>query len=190
MITFTVTVQVAPAAIVPPLSCTPRLPAASAVPPELCKVAPVQVVVADSGLASVIAPGEVGNTSVNAVGESVMGKVALVLVSVMVKVLVSPTVMVAGLKALVISGMVYTFRSAVLLTGPAPRVWAVFTPLVVLGLAPPTLLVTVTVSVQLSAAGSVKPVKLKAVAPALKVLALAPTQVPPAGPALDRKSVV
>jgi hypothetical protein len=58
----------------------------------------------------------------------------------------------------------------------------VVTPEVVLGLVPVVVLVTLKVTVQLPLAGMVIPVKLRAVAPALKVDGAVPTQVPPTVP--------
>src|SRR5258708_6917471 len=71
---------------------------------------------------------------------------------------------------------------AVLLADPADGVCVVVTPDVVLGFAPAVLLVTLKVTVQLLLAGIVMPVKLRAVAPALKEDGVVPTQVPPTAP--------
>lgn len=56
----------------------------------------------------------------------------------------------------------------------------VVTPLVAFGWTPTTLLVTASVTVQLPLAGIVKPLRLNAVCPSVRLLPLAPTQVPPA----------
>src|SRR5258708_30918677 len=71
---------------------------------------------------------------------------------------------------------------AVLLAEPADGVGVVVTADVVLGCAPIVLLVTLKVTVQLLLAGIVMPVKLRAVAPALKEDGVVPTQVPPTAP--------
>jgi hypothetical protein len=131
-----------------------------------------------------ICPGETGKTSVNAGVARLIAALGLVFVSVMVKVLAAPAEIVLGLNALAMLGEMATLNVAVLLTGPAPWVCEVVTPLLVLGLLPATELVTVTVTVQLVPAGRLNPLKLSAVALALNVLALAPVQVPPAAPAL------
>src|ERR1017187_5003678 len=75
-----------------------------------------------------------------------------------------------------------TVRAAVLLAVPAVGVCVVVTPDVVLGLPPTVLLVTLNVTVQLLLAGIVIPVKLSAVAPALKEEGVVPAQVPPTAP--------
>jgi hypothetical protein len=79
-------------------------------------------------------------------------------------------------------GVAVTARSAVLLTVPAVGVCVVFTPEVVLGSEPAVELVTLNVTVQLALAGIVIPLKLSAVAPALKEEGVVPTQVPPTAP--------
>src|SRR5258708_26656910 len=71
---------------------------------------------------------------------------------------------------------------AVLLAEPADGVCVVVTPDVVLGFAPAVLLVTLKVTVQLLLAGIVMPVKLSAVAPALKDDGVVPVQVAPTAP--------
>src|SRR5260370_20728230 len=75
-----------------------------------------------------------------------------------------------------------TVRVAVLLADPADGVCAVVTPDVVLGFPPTALLVTLKVTVQLLLAGIVMPLKLRAVAPALKADEVLPLQVPPPTP--------
>ena len=75
-----------------------------------------------------------------------------------------------------------TSSVALLLAAPAVGVCVVFTPEVVLGSEPAVVLVTLNVTVQLPLAGMVIPVKLNAVAPALKVAGVVPTQVPPTAP--------
>jgi hypothetical protein len=84
--------------------------------------------------------------------------------------------------AIVGVGNAVTVRSAVLLTAPAVGVCVVFTPEVVFGLDPAVVLVTLNVTVQLELAGMVIPLKLSAVAPAVNVLGVVPTQVPPTDP--------
>jgi hypothetical protein len=79
-------------------------------------------------------------------------------------------------------GATVTVRSAVLLTAPAVGVCVVFTPEVVLGREPAVELVTLNVTVQLPLAGMVIPLKLSAVAPALKEDGVVPEQVPPTDP--------
>src|SRR5450631_3737947 len=75
-----------------------------------------------------------------------------------------------------------TVKLAVLLTVPAVGVCVVVTPDVAFGLTATLLLVTANVTVQLPPAGIVIPVKLSAVAPALNVPGVVPTQVPPTAP--------
>src|ERR1035438_3678899 len=77
--------------------------------------------------------------------------------------------------------MLVTVRVAVLLAVPAVGVCVVVTPDVVLLLPPTVLLVTLNVTVQLPD-GIVIPVKLRAVAPALKEEGVVPAQVPPTAP--------
>src|SRR5258708_38723531 len=73
-------------------------------------------------------------------------------------------------------------KTAVLLGDRAEGVCVVVTPDVVLGFPPTVLLVTLKVTVQLLLAGIVMPVKLRAVAPALKEDGVVPVQVPPTAP--------
>ena len=76
----------------------------------------------------------------------------------------------------------FTVRLAVLLAAPAVGVCVVVTPDVVFGFTPLFVLVTLNVTVQLLDSGMVMPLKLRAVAPALKVLGVVPAQVPPTAP--------
>ena len=69
-----------------------------------------------------------------------------------------------------------------LLPVPAVGVCVVVTPEVVLGLAPSVVLVTLKVTVQLLLPGMVMPLKLRAVALALKLDGVVPAQVPPTAP--------
>src|SRR5450432_3111378 len=85
-----------------------------------------------------------------------------------------PVTLISGAATLV------TVRLAVLLAAPAAGTWVVVTPLVVLGLVPTVLLVTNTVTVQLPLAGTVIPLKARAVAALVKLLVPAPRHVPPA----------
>jgi hypothetical protein len=78
--------------------------------------------------------------------------------------LVPPTAMVDVTNAFAIVGAAYTVRLAVFDTAPVAA-WALATPLAVLGRTPGVLDVTVTLMVQVPAAGIVNPVKLKAVWP-------------------------
>src|SRR5215472_5005329 len=75
-----------------------------------------------------------------------------------------------------------TSSVAVLLAVPAVGVCIVLTPEVVLGSDPTVVLVTLNVTVQLELAGIVIPLKLSAVAPAVNVLGVVPTHVPPTAP--------
>jgi hypothetical protein len=75
-----------------------------------------------------------------------------------------------------------TLSVAVLLAVPAVGVCVVVTPEVLLGSEPGVELVTLNVTVQLELAGMVIPLKLSAVAPAVNVLGVVPTQVPPTAP--------
>src|SRR5216684_595793 len=79
-------------------------------------------------------------------------------------------------------GAANTVSVAVLLCAPAVGVCVVVTPEVWLLLPPGVLLMTLKVTVQLLLAGIAIPVKLRAVAPALRVLGVVPTQVPPTAP--------
>lgn len=105
--------------------------------------------------------------------------VALVLDSVKVIVDVSPDGMDVGLNALAIVGLARTVRSTDEETGPG-RVCVVSTPLVTLGFTPTVVEVTVTVTVQVLSEGMVIPEKFRSVSPIVKLLELAPVQVPPA----------
>ncbi len=102
--------------------------------------------------------------------------------NVKVMVVVPPDTICVGENALAMVGgeADVTVRSAVLLTGPALGISVVVTPLVLFGLVPSVLLVTTTVTVQLPLAGMVTPLKVSAVCPLVKLLLLAPVQVPPA----------
>ena len=84
--------------------------------------------------------------------------------------------------AFAIVGCPYTNRLAVFETVPGVGTSVVVTPLVLFGFVPSVLEVTTTVTVQLPLAGMVMPLKLRLVAPAVKLLELAPVQVPPAFP--------
>jgi hypothetical protein len=75
-----------------------------------------------------------------------------------------------------------TVRVAVLLAAPAVVVCVVVTPEVVLGWAPGELLVTLKITVQLPLAGIVIPLKLRAVAPAVRDDGAVPLQVPVTAP--------
>src|ERR1017187_8057689 len=77
--------------------------------------------------------------------------------------------------------MLVNVRAAVLLAVPTVGVCVVVTPDVVLLLPPTVLLVTLNVTVQLPD-GIVIPVKLRAVAPAIKEEGVVPAQVPPTAP--------
>ena len=78
-------------------------------------------------------------------------------------------------------GAANTVRVALLLAVPV-GVCVVVTPDVLLGWTPAVLLVTLNVTVQLLLAGIVIPVKLRAVAPAIKEEGVVPAQVPPTAP--------
>src|SRR5260370_36963 len=75
-----------------------------------------------------------------------------------------------------------TVKVAVLLAEPTDGDFVVVTTDVVLGFAPTVLLVTLKVTVQLLLAGIVMPLKLRAVAPTLRVPGVVPVQVPPTTP--------
>ncbi len=105
------------------------------------------------------------------------------LVIVIVKVETPFKVIEDGVKLFAICGVPVTVNVAVLLAAPAVVVCVVVTPDVVFGLIPATLLVTEKVTVQLLLAGIVIPLKLKAVAPADKLLGDVPVHVPPIAPA-------
>ena len=86
-----------------------------------------------------------------------------------------------------------TVRVALLLAAPAEVVCVVVTPEVVLFLAPGVLLVTLKVTVHWPLAGTVIPVKLRAVWPAVWLDGTVPVQVPatppPAAPMFTRVSL-
>src|SRR5260370_609878 len=79
-------------------------------------------------------------------------------------------------------GELFTVRVAAFLGEPSGGVCVVVTPDVVLGFPPTVLLVTLKVTVQLLLAGIVIPLKLRAVAPGLRVAGVVPVQVPPPAP--------
>ena len=163
--TFTATVQELLAASVPADRLTmPEAAVAVVVPP--------QVLDKPLGVATTRPAGKV---SVNAKPVKLVPVLELVMVKV--SEVVPLSVMVGAPKALVMLGAATTVRVAVLL--PVPTVvWAVVMPEVVLGSAPAWVLVTLKITVQLLLAGMVMPVKLSAVAPAVKVPGVVPAQVP------------
>src|SRR5260370_1222763 len=87
--------------------------------------------------------------------------------------------MVGGLHALIPVAVLFTVRAAAWQEEPAEGVCVVVTPRVVLGLPPTVLLGTRKVTVQVLLAGIVIPLKLRAVAPGLRVAGVVPVQVPP-----------
>ncbi len=101
-------------------------------------------------------------------------------VNVNVIVEVPPAVIVAGEKAFAIVGVPSTVRLAVFDTVPAVGTSVVVTPLVAFGCTPSTLELTTIVTVQLSLAGIVIPLRLRLVSPSVKLLPPAPVQLPPA----------
>ena len=102
------------------------------------------------------------------------------LVSVKVIVEVPPGAIGLVPNALAMLGRPNTVRVAVFETVPAVGVSVVVTPLAVLGWSPAVLEVMRTVTVQLALTGRVNPLILSDVAPLLRLLLLAPVQVPPA----------
>ncbi|MBK8323041.1 MAG: hypothetical protein IPL06_09945 [Betaproteobacteria bacterium] len=105
-------VQLPPAAIVPPVRLIPTSPTPSAPAPVSVSVPPQVFVFVP--LASVIGPGETGNTSVKA---RPVSAVALGLVTVTASVVVPPEAIVAAPKALATVGRASTSRFA--LAAPA-----------------------------------------------------------------------
>src|ERR1039457_5799978 len=106
---------------------------------------------------------------------------ALMFDSVTVTTELPPDAIEVGLNPLAIVGAANTVRLALLLAVPV-GVCVVVTPDVLVGRTPAVLLVTLKVTVQLLLAGIVIPVKLRAVAPALKEEGVVPVQVPPTAP--------
>ena len=173
-----------PTAVLVTLNVTVQLPLAGMViPVKLSAVAPA---VNELGVVPTQVPATVPPTALILTSVSVNAPPVSAAVSAFFRVSVTvedpPDAIEVGLNALVIVGEANTVRSAVLLAAPAVGVCVVFTPEVVLGSEPAVVLVTLNVTVQLPLAGMVIPVKLNAVAPALKVAGVVPTQVPPTAP--------
>ena len=123
--------QLPPAGTVPPTSLTAVLPAASTAPPASLSVPPQPLVMVVS--ARVMAPGVVGNTSVNVAPVMALLPLAAGLLSVIVSVLGPFGITGLGENALAIVGGVITSSGAVLLAAPAlAPVCVVVTPLLVL----------------------------------------------------------
>ena len=103
-------------------------------------------------------PGVAGNVSVS---ESAVTAAVFGLVTVMVSVVTSPELMLAGAKALPkVSGVAVTVRLALLDAAPVAASLE-DTPLAWLGQVPAIALVTTIVTVQVALAGIVRPVKLR-----------------------------
>ncbi len=169
LVTLNVTVQVPLAGMVIPVKLSAVAPAVKVLgvmPAHVPPTAPPEAFILDS--ASVNAPP--------------VRAVALVFLRVRVTVDCPPEAIEIGLKALAIVGAARTVTVAVLLAVPAVGVCVVFTPEVVLCCAPAVALVTLNVTVQLPLAGMVMPLKLNAVAPAVKDDGVVPVQVPPTEP--------
>src|SRR5580658_5992329 len=171
LVTLNVTVQLPLAGMVIPVklrAVAPPLRVPGVVPAQVPPTAP---------------PTALMLTSVSANAPPVSAD-ALLLDKVRVTVELPPDTIEVGLNALPMVGeaRAVTVRVAVLLAEPAVGVCVVVTPEVVLGLPPRLLLVTLNVTVQLPLAGMVIPVKLRAVAPPLRVPGVVPTQVPPTAP--------
>src|SRR5580658_6715911 len=171
LVTLNVTVQLPLAGMVIPVklrAVAPPLRVPGVVPTQVPPTAP---------------PTALMLTSVSANAPPVSAD-ALLLDKVRVTVELPPDTIEVGLNALLMVGeaRAVTVRVAVLLAAPAVGVCVVVTPEVVLGLPPRLLLVTLNVTVQLPLAGMVIPVKLRAVAPPLRVPGVVPTQVPPTAP--------
>lgn len=169
-LTLTVKAQVPPTGTVALLIVKVVAFAAGAkVPPQL---------VATAGVASTCIPAGKLSTAPAPVKATVL---PAGLESVIVKVETPFKRIVSGANDLAIVGGVITVRFAVLLAAPVPPFVDVIAP-VVFGFSPATLLVTAKVTVQFPAAGTVMPVKLKAVAPATSALGIVPAQVPATAP--------
>jgi hypothetical protein len=130
-VTFTEMVHDPFAGIVPLLKRMPTLPAAS-VPFAEFRSCPPQVLVVVRGLATVIAPGVTGKTSVKP-GLPAVRFTAFGFESVNVSVLAPPGEITAGEKPFEIVGRSRTVRLTVLLGVPAVCVWAERIPEVVFG---------------------------------------------------------
>ncbi len=177
--TFTFTVQVAPAAMLPPLNATELAPAAGA------KVgAPQPVVLAFGTAATTIAPGATGKVSLKATPAIALFTLGLAMVKV--RVVVPPGRIGFGANSLSITGGTITVSVATA-EPPGP----LFSPVCVvemkplmLVLGPGTELVTLTATVQVPVAGMVPPLKARLVAPTIGAVALKP-QVLLTKPAVD-----
>jgi hypothetical protein len=107
---------------------------------------------------------------------------ALLLAMVRVTTDVPPDGMLVGLKPLEMVGAATTVKFTVLLPDPATGVWVEVTPDVLLGWTPGVVLVTLNVTVQVVLPAMPIPLKLRAVAPAVRVFGVVPVQVPPTAP--------
>jgi hypothetical protein len=174
--TLTVTVQLALAGTVMPLKERFVAPAAKLLPPAPAQVPPA----APAAKICMLESASVKATEVSAT--------ALLLVKVMVNVdeLVADAVlarMVPGLNPSETDAGENTVRVAVFEGGPATGVCSEVTPVAAFGFAPEVLLVSVSVTVQLEAAGTVRPAKVSVpLWPAVNPFDDAPGHVPPAGP--------
>ena len=166
LVTLKITVQLPLAGIVMPLKLKAVAPPAS-----VFGVVPTQVPVTEPPTALIFT-----SVSVNEAPVSVVAVFELLKVSVTVD--VPPTWIEVGLKAFVIVGGAKTVSVAVLLALEVPPASATVKPEVVFDCTPGVLLVTAKVTVQLLLAGTVIPLKLKAVVPATNVFGLVPAQVP------------
>src|SRR5579871_575011 len=167
LVTLKVTVQLPLAGIVMALKLSAIAPAVNelgVVPTHVPPIAPPTALILES-------------VSVNAAPVSA---VVFVFFNVRVTVDAPPAGMEVGLNALVMLGAP-TLSIAALLAAPAVGVCVVVTPDVVLGCEPTVELATLKVTVQ-PLVGIVIPLKLRAVAPAVNVFGVVPTQVPPTAP--------
>jgi hypothetical protein len=133
-------------------------------------------------LARVIAPGEIGKTSVNA-GEARAAATAFGFVSVKARTLFPPPRIVTGEKALaIVGGPASTVRLTEGLGKPGVCVWFVRIPEVAFGKRPGFGAATTTVTVQVPGepAGTVRPEKERAVCPVTNGFDAAPAHVPAA----------
>jgi hypothetical protein len=165
LVTLKVTVQLLAPGILIPVKLRAVAPATS-----VAGVVPVQVPPTAPPTALMLASVSLSEPPVSAA--------ALLLDSVKVTTEVPPEMIEVGPKLFAMVGAANTVRVAVLLAAPAVGVCVVVTPEVVLFCVPGVVLVTLKITVQLPFAGMVIPVKLRAVAPAIKDEGVVPAHVP------------
>src|ERR1035438_6517796 len=182
VVTPDVVLGLPPTVLLVTLNVTVQLPDGIAIPVKLSAAAPALNVagVVPAQVPPTAPPTALMLASVSENAPPVRAE-ALLFDSVRVTTELPPDAIEVGLNPLAIVGAANTVRVALLLAVPV-GVCVVVTPDVLLGWTPAVLLVTLNVTVQLLLAGIVIPVKLSAVAPALKEEGVVPAQVPPTAP--------